>query len=346
MERLIQRSPEELLSETLDDLMESYRGLKQNLNEYSQSVRNLNTTIAGTAPSVGEKQKQKFPDSLQSLKDQSVEHFKGISNSYQDYASLMETFQTFFDTYRGDFEYWITKESRLQRNSEDFKPAGDKIVEKMEKDIKRFKKSVEEATKALSEAQDTLSIHQEHMEKSSQQQNQQNLSCCCIMMWIPRKVRKGYCSIARKCRKPNNRNKSSSYENLVLQKENSGTSKISTSTGSPSQMQTTTNINETEKILNKMSAVVAVSTILISSMYTVSNGMSYIHQELCRLDYLDANKENHFEIVSKNSETLIKVISLVYSGLTIAQSESLKLVKTGFEEDEQDDSNENDGEGI
>ena len=96
-----------------------------------------------------------------------------------------------------------------------------------------------------------------------------------------------------------------------------------------------------------MSAIVTASTILISSMYSVSNGMSYIHQELCRLDYLDANKENHFEIFNKNSETFIKVISLVYSGITIAQSELLKLVKTGFE-DEQDggDNNDDDGESI
>ena len=337
MERLIQRSPEELLSETLNDLLESYRELKQNLNNYSQSVRNLKTTVAGGGGG-GEKEQHKFPESLQSLKDQSVEHFNGIFNSYHDYATLMETFQTFFDTYRGDFDYWLTKESHLQRHSEDFKAAGDKIVEKIEKDVIRFKKSVEEATKALTEAQDTLSIHQEHMEKS----NQQNASCCCIMMWVPRKIRKGCCSMVRKCRKPN-LNKSSSYENLVLQKENqSGTTKRA-ATATPSQ--TTSSINETEKILNKMSVVVTASTILISSMYSVSNGMSYIHQELCRLDYLDANKENHFEIFSKNSETFIKVISLVYSGITIAQSDLLKLVKIGFE-DEHEDGDDNDSEGI
>ena len=148
--------------------------------------------------------------------------------------------------------------------------------------------------------------------------------------------------MVRKCRKPN-LIKSSSYENLVLQKENqSGTTKRA-ATATPSQ--TTSSINETEKILNKMSVVVTASTILISSMYSVSNGMSYIHQELCRLDYLDANKENHFEIFSKNSKTFIKVISLVYSGITIAQSDLLKLVKTGFE-DEHEDGDDNDSEGI
>ena len=318
MERF-QRSPEELLSDTLNDLMENYRELKQNLNDYSQSVRNLKT--AGT--------QQKFPDSLQDLKDQSIEHFKEMSNSYQDYSNLMETFQGFFETYRSDFEYWLTKESHLQRSSEDFKPTGDKIIEKLEHGTNTFKKSVEQAMKAISEAQETLSIHQEVMEKSNQ--HNPNVSCSCILLWLPRKVRRGCESLARKY-KPPKREQSSSYENLVLQKENQNTKTTST-TASSLQI----SINDTEKLLKKFSAVVSTAAILISSMYVVSNGMSYIHQELCRLDYLDANKEKHFEIVSKHSDTVIKVISLVYSGLTIAQSESLKIVKTGYDEHDNGD---------
>lgn len=308
MERF-QKSPEDLLSETLNDLMESYRGLKQNLNEYSQSVRNLNKTAT----------QQKFPDSLHELKDQSISHFDELSTCYHDYSNLIETFQTFFETYRGDFQYWLSKESQLQRSSEDFKPTGDKIVDRIERAVNTFKKFVEQSMKAVSEAQDTLSIHQEVKEKS----NRQVVSCSCVFLWLPRAAARGCGAITRNCRsssKRKNLSKSSSHENLVLEKEKKST------VGSYS----TSSINDAEKLLSKMDAMMSAATILINAMYTVSNGMSYVHQELCRLDYLDANKEKHFEMFSKNSDALIKVTSLVYSGLTIAQCESLKIVKAGY----------------
>ncbi|XP_066915909.1 uncharacterized protein [Clytia hemisphaerica] len=289
----LQRSPEELLSETLQDLVKSYEGLKQNLNGYTQAVRYLKTNDFNN-------EDEKHENYLVIFQADSKNTLRDFIGCFKELTSLIEIFQDFFGVYQVDFEYWCKNEYQLQTVSEDFYSDGEKIVHNLETVYNRLRKLAEEAGKKNAETREQESRLAEQNSNLKTRRNEgTKVSCRCVLLWLPR-------LLSRRCHQSSRQN-SSSYENLVLEKERQN--KI-------------TEANSTADVfIENIHSIVTVSSMLITSVNSVTNGMSYLHQDLCRLDYLDANKEKHFEIVNEHGENLLKLLTSAYSWITIANNE-------------------------
>jgi len=313
------KSPEILLSETLHELTQSFDSLKNHLREFSLSFDRIRTEFHSTVEDAARKDHtgDETTNLLKKLKQDSRTELSIFHGCFQEYLGLIETFRDFFGVYQVDYAFWLKHEGQLQKASEEYRASGENVVNKYKESVGRLRRSIEQTNKSLAEIQDNTLIQEE----TKQEQKTKRASCLCV---LPRSTRRCFRFVSHRCCTSKSQ-RSSSYENLVLQKEQSTVALKNNKEGSKIK-KTDDFVVSTMELLNTL---VSESHLLHNAMCDVTNGMSYLHQDLCRLDYLDANKEKHFEIVEESAPNLIKQCNAIYNGITNTMKGELSETETG-----------------
>lgn len=303
------KSPEILLSETLTELTQSFDSLRNHLREFSLSADSVRSGFHSTNEDAWTSHNE-TADLLKKLKQESKTELSVFLGCFREYLSLVETFRDFFGVYQVDYAFWLKHEGQLQKTSEEYLTNGETVVKKYKESVGRLRKSIEQTNKSLAETQDNTLIQAE----TEQGLREKRASCLCVLFWLPRSTLRCFRFVSRRCC-VSKRQRSASYENLVLQKEKSAATSSHNKEEKNNVKKNGDFLVSTMELLN---ALVSESDLLCNAMSEVTNGMSYLHQDLCRLDYLDANKEKHFEIVEESASNLIKQCNAIYNGITNA----------------------------
>lgn len=328
----LQKSPDVVFEETLDNLSESFASLTTSTRTFSASLKELYDEKNSS-----EITHQKINAEFTKLKEETKPDLIAYHHdTITECDSLADNIQNLFEHYKVSYEEWCLHESSLQKKTEDYKNNIDGIVYIHEEILSKTRRRVEKLHKNISDdnhKQTTVSAEAEAKEdKLPSNRNQstcQNYSIACVFLFIPRQIHRcfGYICCSRTCCTSPPR-RSGSHETLVVRrKKDSVAEKAAVKEFNSSQ----------EKIQEITKTLISSLENVISSMRETANGISYIYQDLCRLDYHEANKERHYEIMAGKYDPIMRncrsyVSSLVSLRSGIAGSLALNRSVQGEDE--------------
>lgn len=313
----LQKSAEVVFEETLEGLSESFAALATSTTTLSLSLKQMYSADSGSHI-----KHEKVNQELAKLKEENKPDLVAYRHdTIAECDSLATNIQNLFEHYKVPYEEWCVHEGRIQKTTEEFKSTIDGIVGIHEGLLKKTRKRVEMVNKnvsALGKAATSVPVHSNDEDELSSRHRQQSTACqnysvACAFLFIPRQIHRffRYLSSKMHCASPP-RQRTASYETLVVQKKTNGVTERSG----------TKDLKLSKERLQEMTKnLVSSLEDVIRALRDIESGISYIYQDLCRLDYLEANKEKHYEIMSRKYEPVTRNCRTYISSLVTLRSE-------------------------